>query len=137
MAFATSPPFTKVLNRCSTIATHRCLRGAVCFSDGAIDMSRAHPIISITGSSGAGTTSVKKTFEQIFRREKVVAAYIEGDAFHRYNRAGINAETAWAALREGRTVGGLHVGASTGTMVRLVTPVACLISGTWRCAPTL
>jgi len=49
-------------------------------------MSRAHPIISITGSSGAGTTSVKKTFEQIFRREKVVAAYIEGDAFHRYNR---------------------------------------------------
>jgi phosphoribulokinase len=49
-------------------------------------MSRRHPIISITGSSGAGTTSVKKTFENIFRREKVVAAYIEGDAFHRYNR---------------------------------------------------
>ena len=49
-------------------------------------MSRSHPIISITGSSGAGTTSVKKTFENIFRREKVAAAYIEGDAFHRYNR---------------------------------------------------
>jgi phosphoribulokinase len=49
-------------------------------------MSTAHPIISITGSSGAGTTSVKKTFEQIFRREKINAAYIEGDAFHRYNR---------------------------------------------------
>ena len=49
-------------------------------------MSRRHPIISITGSSGAGTTSVKKTFENIFRREKVTAAYIEGDAFHRYNR---------------------------------------------------
>jgi phosphoribulokinase len=49
-------------------------------------MSRKHPIISITGSSGAGTTSVKRTFEQIFRREKVEAAYIEGDAFHRYNR---------------------------------------------------
>ncbi len=49
-------------------------------------MSRSHPIISITGSSGAGTTSVKKTFEKIFRREKVAAAYIEGDAFHRYNR---------------------------------------------------
>ena len=54
-------------------------------------MSRAHPIISITGSSGAGTTSVKKTFEQIFRREKVSAAYIEGDAFHRYNRAEMRA----------------------------------------------
>jgi len=49
-------------------------------------MSRLHPIISITGSSGAGTTSVKKTFENIFRREKVRAAYIEGDAFHRYDR---------------------------------------------------
>jgi phosphoribulokinase len=49
-------------------------------------MSVKHPIISVTGSSGAGTTSVKNTFEQIFRREKVEAAYIEGDAFHRYNR---------------------------------------------------
>jgi phosphoribulokinase len=50
-------------------------------------VSRKHPIISITGSSGAGTTSVKRTFEQIFRRENVAAAYIEGDAFHRYDRA--------------------------------------------------
>jgi phosphoribulokinase len=50
-------------------------------------MSRRYPIISITGSSGAGTTSVKKTFEIIFRRENVAAAYIEGDAFHRYDRA--------------------------------------------------
>src|ERR1700742_1746965 len=50
-------------------------------------MSRRHPIISITGSSGAGTTSVKRTFENIFRRENVKAAYIEGDAFHRYDRA--------------------------------------------------
>ena len=50
-------------------------------------MSRRHPIISITGSSGAGTTSVKKTFENIFRRENVKAAYLEGDAFHRYDRA--------------------------------------------------
>jgi phosphoribulokinase len=49
-------------------------------------MSAAHPIISITGSSGAGTTSVKRIFELIFRREKVGAAFIEGDAFHRYDR---------------------------------------------------
>lgn len=49
-------------------------------------MSIAHPIISVTGSSGAGTTSVKRTFEQIFRRENVAAAFIEGDAFHRYDR---------------------------------------------------
>jgi phosphoribulokinase len=49
-------------------------------------MSVRHPIISISGSSGAGTTSVKNTFAQIFRREKIEAAYIEGDAFHRYDR---------------------------------------------------
>ena len=54
-------------------------------------MSTSHPIISITGSSGAGTTSVKKTFDQIFRRENVNAAYIEGDAFHRFNRAEMRA----------------------------------------------
>jgi len=49
-------------------------------------MSIRHPIISVTGSSGAGTTSVKRTFERIFRREGVTAAFIEGDAFHRYDR---------------------------------------------------
>ena len=50
-------------------------------------MSRKHPIIAITGSSGAGTTTVTTTFEQIFRREGVNAAIVEGDAFHRYDRA--------------------------------------------------
>jgi phosphoribulokinase len=49
-------------------------------------MSEPHPIIAITGSSGAGTTSVTRTFENIFRREGVNAAIIEGDSFHRYDR---------------------------------------------------
>jgi phosphoribulokinase len=49
-------------------------------------VSILHPIISVTGSSGAGTTSVRRTFEHIFRREKITAAFIEGDAFHRYDR---------------------------------------------------
>jgi phosphoribulokinase len=49
-------------------------------------MSERHPIIAITGSSGAGTTSVTRTFEAIFRREGVSAAVIEGDSFHRYDR---------------------------------------------------
>ena len=49
-------------------------------------MSAKHPIISVTGSSGAGTTTVKHTFERIFQREKLTAAWIEGDAFHRYDR---------------------------------------------------
>ncbi|HZU51050.1 MAG TPA: phosphoribulokinase [Sphingomicrobium sp.] len=52
-------------------------------------MSARHPIISVTGSSGAGTTSVRRTFEQIFRREGISAAFIEGDAFHRYDRIGM------------------------------------------------
>ena len=50
-------------------------------------MSTKHPVIAITGSSGAGTTSVTRTFHQIFRRENVKAAYVEGDSFHRYDRA--------------------------------------------------
>jgi len=50
-------------------------------------MSAKHPIIAITGSSGAGTTTVTTTFQQIFRREGISAAMIEGDAFHRYDRA--------------------------------------------------
>lgn len=55
-------------------------------------MSQKHPIISVTGSSGAGTSTVKTTFDQIFRRESITAVSIEGDAFHRYNRADMRAE---------------------------------------------
>ena len=49
-------------------------------------MSVKHPIIVITGSSGAGTSTVRSTFEEIFRREGVVPAIVEGYAFHRYDR---------------------------------------------------
>jgi phosphoribulokinase len=54
-------------------------------------MSAKHPVIAITGSSGAGTTTVKGTFAQIFRRKQVRAAIVEGDAFHRYDRAEMRA----------------------------------------------
>ena len=57
-------------------------------------MSKKHPIISVTGSSGAGTSTVKATFDQIFRREKITAVSIEGDAFHRFNRADMRDELA-------------------------------------------
>ncbi|HRO15190.1 MAG TPA: phosphoribulokinase [Paracoccus sp. (in: a-proteobacteria)] len=57
-------------------------------------MSTKHPIISVTGSSGAGTSTVKHTFDQIFRREGIKAVSIEGDAFHRHNRADMKAELA-------------------------------------------
>ena len=50
-------------------------------------MSERYPIIAITGSSGAGTTSVTRTFDNIFRRDGVTAAVVEGDSFHRYDRA--------------------------------------------------
>jgi phosphoribulokinase len=52
-------------------------------------MSTRHPIISVTGSSGAGTTTVKHTFDQIFRREGIRSTSIDGDAFHRYDRSGM------------------------------------------------
>jgi phosphoribulokinase len=50
-------------------------------------MSKKHPVIAVTGSSGAGTTTVKRTFEQIFRRESIEAAVLEGDSFHSLTRA--------------------------------------------------
>ena len=50
-------------------------------------MSRKHPVIAVTGSSGAGTTTVKRAFENIFRREQINAAYIEGDSMHSLDRA--------------------------------------------------
>lgn len=59
-------------------------------------MSEKHPIIAITGSSGAGTSSVTKTFENIFRRENVKAAIIEGDSFHRYDRKEMKLKAAEA-----------------------------------------
>ena len=49
-------------------------------------MTERHPIIAVTGSSGAGTSSVTRTFENIFRREKITAAIVEGDSFHRFDR---------------------------------------------------
>ncbi len=50
-------------------------------------MSKKHPIVAVTGSSGAGTTTVKRAFEHIFLRDGITPAIIEGDSFHRYNRA--------------------------------------------------
>jgi len=52
-------------------------------------MSGKHPIIAVTGSSGAGTTTVMKSFTHIFRREKINAQIVEGDAFHRFDRNGM------------------------------------------------
>jgi phosphoribulokinase len=65
-------------------------------------MSERHPIIAITGSSGAGTSSVTRTFDNIFRRENVTAAIIEGDSFHRFDRKEMKARQA-EAEKQGNT----------------------------------
>ena len=62
-------------------------------------MSAKHPIIAVTGSSGAGTTSVTRTFNWIFRREGIRAALVEGDSFHRYDREAMKAKMAEAAAQ--------------------------------------
>jgi phosphoribulokinase len=66
-------------------------------------MSTEHPIVAVTGSSGAGTTSVKVVFERIFERAGVRAAIIEGDGFHRYDRTSMQ-EALKLAEREGKTI---------------------------------
>ena len=55
-------------------------------------MSVKHPIIAITGSSGAGTSTVMQSFQHIFRREGLNAQVIEGDSFHRYDRLSMRAK---------------------------------------------
>ncbi len=60
-------------------------------------MSLKHPVVAITGSSGAGTTSVTRTFQEIFRREGISAAIVEGDSFHRFDRTAMTEEMAAAA----------------------------------------
>jgi phosphoribulokinase len=59
-------------------------------------VSVAHPVVAITGSSGAGTTSVTRTFQHIFRRERINACLVEGDSFHRYDRIEMQEATAKA-----------------------------------------
>ena len=57
-------------------------------------MSQKHPVIAVTGSSGAGTSTVKNSFEHIFRRENLKAVVVEGDSFHRYDREAMKAAVA-------------------------------------------
>jgi phosphoribulokinase len=55
-------------------------------------MSAKHPIVAITGSSGAGTTTVMSSFKHIFRRDGINAQVLEGDSMHRYDRLSMRAE---------------------------------------------
>jgi len=66
-------------------------------------MSVTHPVIAITGSSGAGTSSVTRTMQHIFRREELDVALVEGDSFHRYDR-----EEMKRAIAEAEQSGNRH-----------------------------
>lgn len=66
-------------------------------------MSILHPIVAVTGSSGAGTSSVKLAFERIFQNEGINPAIIEGDSFHRYDRTEMEWEVE-KSLLQGRTL---------------------------------
>lgn len=50
-------------------------------------MSVKHPIIAVTGSSGAGTTTTSTAFLKIFQQLSIQAAELEGDSYHRYTRS--------------------------------------------------
>lgn len=66
-------------------------------------MSAKHPIIAVTGSSGAGTSTVKASFEHLFRREGLKAVIVEGDAFHRYDRTEMK-KAVEEASKQGKTL---------------------------------
>lgn len=67
-------------------------------------MSQKHPVIAVTGSSGAGTSTVKTSFEHIFRREHLNVCVIEGDSFHRYDREAMKQAVADSEKTGGRPI---------------------------------
>lgn len=62
-------------------------------------MSAEHPIVAVTGSSGGGSTLLIKAFEHIFWRERVKAAFIQGNAFHKFPRSAMDVEMQKAKAR--------------------------------------
>lgn len=80
-------------------------------------MSVPHPVIAVTGSSGAGTTTVMKSFAHIFRREKITAQVIEGDSFHRFNRVEMRERVRQADSGEGPQIS--HFGPESNLLADL------------------
>ncbi len=79
-------------------------------------MSKKYPVVAVTGSSGAGTTFVKRAFENIFRRENINPAIIEGDSFHSHTRAQFKASVKKA---EGRCNNFSHFGPEANDFLAL------------------
>jgi len=74
-------------------------------------MSKKHPVIAVTGSSGAGTSTVKVAMEHIFRRDGFNAVIVEGDSFHRHDRPEMK-EQLMRAQQEGRNLSHFGPGAN-------------------------
>jgi phosphoribulokinase len=85
-------------------------------------MSVRHPIIAVTGSSGAGTTTVMKAFDHIFRREQIKAQTIEGDSFHSFNRVEMRERVRAADTGKGPMVS--HFGPEANLLAELATTMA-------------
>ncbi|WP_341502198.1 phosphoribulokinase [Gallaecimonas sp. GXIMD4217] len=79
-------------------------------------MSKRHPIIAVTGSSGAGTTTTGTIFQQIFQAEGIKASFLAGDAFHRFTRQEMQAAVR-KAKQEGRHIS--HFGPEANDFARL------------------
>ena len=79
-------------------------------------MSEKHPIIAVTGSSGAGTSTVKRSFEHIFVREGVKPVVVEGDSYHKYNRVEMR-EAMSKAAAEGKNMS--HFGPEANVLDKL------------------
>lgn len=63
-------------------------------------MSARHPIIAVTGMAGAGLSTVRHAFKDIFTRQDLRAAVVHGDSFRRFT------DRQFAALlREARSSG--------------------------------
>lgn len=63
-------------------------------------MSAKHPIIAVTGSSGAGTSTSTNAFRSMFHQLGYQAVVVEGDSFHRYTRPEMD-----VAIRKAREQG--------------------------------
>ncbi|MFI4905556.1 MAG: phosphoribulokinase, partial [Steroidobacterales bacterium] len=85
-------------------------------------MSAKYPVIAVTGSSGAGTTTVMKAFHHIFRREGVKAEVIEGDSFHRYNRVEMRERVLAADSGKGPAIS--HFGPEANLLAELADTLA-------------
>jgi phosphoribulokinase len=66
-------------------------------------MSSRNPIIAVTGSSGAGTSTTTASFDHIFRTLGITSVNVEGDSFHRFSRQEMDMEKR-KAKETGKTV---------------------------------